>query len=29
MEEKTDWAKLSKTELQEMLRRQEKLLANK
>ena len=29
MEEKTDWAKLSKKELHEMLRRQEKLLANK
>lgn len=29
MAEKTDWAKLSKKELQEMLRRQEKLLANK
>ena len=29
MEEKTDLAKLSKKELQEMLRRQEKLLANK
>lgn len=29
MAEKTDWAKLSKRELQEMLQRQEKLLANK
>lgn len=29
MAEKTDWAKLSKHELQEILRRQEKLLSNK